>query len=51
MADIGRLSLVACWFPTFVDIRGTRTGRDFLDLGEGVGLSPSLGTRGGLCMM
>jgi hypothetical protein len=28
---------------------GRRTGCDCLDLGNGVGLSPSLGTRGGLC--
>jgi hypothetical protein len=36
---------------SFADIRGRRTGCDFLDLGDGVGLSPSLGTRGGLCRM
>jgi hypothetical protein len=38
-------------FPSFVDIRGRRIGCDFLDLGDGVGLSPSLGTRGGLRRM
>jgi hypothetical protein len=26
-------------------------GNNFLDLGDGVGLSPSLGTRAGLCRM
>jgi hypothetical protein len=36
---------------SFADIRGRRIGCDFLDLGDGVGLSPSLGTRGGLCRM
>jgi hypothetical protein len=30
-----------------VDVQGRRTRCDFLDLGNGVGLSPSLGTRGG----
>jgi hypothetical protein len=50
MADMGRLSQVACYFPNFVDIRG-RTGCDFLDLGDGVGLSPSHGTRRGFCRM
>jgi hypothetical protein len=50
-ADMGRLSYVTCCFPSFVDIRGRRAGCDFLDLGDGVGLSPSLGTRGGLCRM
>jgi hypothetical protein len=34
-------------FSSFTDIRGRRIGCDFLDLGDGVGLSPSLGTRGG----
>jgi hypothetical protein len=46
---MGRLSQVACCFSSFVDVRGRRTGCDFLDLGDGVGLSPSHGTRGGLC--
>jgi hypothetical protein len=50
-AHMGRLSQVACYFPSFVDVRGRRTGWDFLDLGDGVGLSPSLGTRGGFCGM
>jgi hypothetical protein len=45
---MGRLRLVACCFPGFTDIQGKRTGCDFLDLGDGVGLSPSLGIRGGL---
>jgi hypothetical protein len=49
--DMGRLSLVACCFSSFVDIRGRWTGCDFLDIGDGVGLSPSLGTRGSLCRM
>jgi hypothetical protein len=49
-ADMGRLSLVACYFPSFADVRG-RTGCDFLYLGDGVGLSPSHGTRGGFCSM
>jgi hypothetical protein len=48
---MGRLSRVACYFSSFVDIRGRRTGCDFLDLSDGVGLSPSLGTRGGICKM
>jgi hypothetical protein len=46
---MGMLSSVACYFSSFADIRGRRTGCDFLDLGDGVGLSPSLSTRGGLC--
>jgi hypothetical protein len=50
-ADMGRLSQVACYFPGFVDVQGRRTGCDFLDLGHGVGLSPSHGTRGGFCSM
>jgi hypothetical protein len=49
--DMGRLSYVTCCFPGFADIRGRWTRCDFLDLGDGVGLSPSLGTRGGLCRM
>jgi hypothetical protein len=51
MADIGRLSGVTCCFPSFANIRGKRSRCDFLDLGDEVGLSPSLGTRGGLCRM
>jgi hypothetical protein len=50
-ADVGRLSLVTSYFPSFVDVQGKRTGCDFLDLGDGVGLSPSHGTRGGFCRM
>jgi hypothetical protein len=50
-ANMGRLSQVACYFPSFVDVRGRRTGCDFLDLSDGVGLSPSHGTRGGFCRM
>jgi hypothetical protein len=50
-ADMGRLSQVACYFPSFMDVPSRRTGRDFLDLGDGVGLSPSHGTRGGSCRM
>jgi hypothetical protein len=38
-------------FSSFVDIRGRRTGCDFLDLGDAVGLSPSLSTGGGLYRM
>jgi hypothetical protein len=34
MADMGRLSQVACYFPSFVDVRCRRTGCDFLDLGD-----------------
>jgi hypothetical protein len=49
--DMGRLSQVAYYFPSFVDVRGRRTGYDFLNLGDGVGLSPSHGTRGGFCRM
>jgi hypothetical protein len=48
---MGRLSLVTCYFPSFVDVRGRRIGCDFLDLGDGVGLSPSHGTRGGFYRM
>jgi hypothetical protein len=51
MADMGRLSQVACYFPSFADVRGRRTGCDFLDLGNVVGLSPSHGTRGGFYRM
>jgi hypothetical protein len=50
-ADMGRLSQVACYFSGFVDVRCKRTGCDFLDFGDGVGLSPSRGTRGGFCRM
>jgi hypothetical protein len=50
-ADMGRLSQVACYSPSFTDVRGRRTGCDFLDLGVGVGLSPSHDTRGGFCRM
>jgi hypothetical protein len=50
-ADMGRLSLVACYFLSFVDVRGREAGCDFLDLGDAVGLSPSHGTRGGFCRM
>jgi hypothetical protein len=48
---MSRLSQVACYFPSFTDVQGKRTGCDFLDLGVGVGLSPSHGTRGGFCRM
>jgi uncharacterized protein (DUF934 family) len=50
-ADMGRLSLVACSFPSFVDVRGRGIGCDYLDLGDRVGLSPSHDTRGGFCRM
>jgi hypothetical protein len=50
-ADMDRLSQVAYYFPSFADVRSRRTGCDFLDLGDGVGLSPSHGTRGGFCTM
>jgi hypothetical protein len=50
-ADMGRLSLVAYYFPSFMDVWGRGTGCDFLDLGDGVGLSPSHLTRGGFCRM
>jgi hypothetical protein len=42
---MGRLSQVACYFSSFVDLLARRIGCDFLYLGDGVGLSPSLGTR------
>jgi hypothetical protein len=45
-ANMGRLSQVACYFPSFTDVQGRRTGCDFLDLGDGVDLSPSHGSRG-----
>jgi hypothetical protein len=51
MADMGRLSLVACYFLCFADVRGRGTGCDFPNLGDGVGLSPSHGIRGGFCRM
>jgi hypothetical protein len=50
-ADMGKLNQVACCFPNFMDVRGRRTVCDFLDLGDGVGLSPSHGTGGGSCRM
>jgi hypothetical protein len=50
-ADMGRLSLVPYYFLSFMDVRGRGTGCDFLDLGDGVGLSPSHETRGGFCRM
>jgi hypothetical protein len=51
MDDMGRHSLVACYFPSFTDVRGRGTECDFPDLGDGVGLSPTHGTRGGFCRM
>jgi hypothetical protein len=51
MADMGRLCQVACYFSSFLDVQGRRIGCDFLNLGDGVGLSPSHGTRGGFCRM
>jgi hypothetical protein len=51
MADMGRLSLVTCYFPSFADVQGRRTGCDFLDFGDGVGLSPSHGTSAGFYRM
>jgi hypothetical protein len=51
MSDMGRLSLLACYFPSFTDVQGRGTGCDFLDLGDGVGLSPSHDSRGGFCRM
>jgi hypothetical protein len=50
-ADMGRLSLVACYFFSFADVQGRGTGCDFPDLGDGLGLSPSHGTRGGFRRM
>jgi hypothetical protein len=49
--DMGWLSQEACYFPGFTDVRGRRIGCDFLDLGDGVDLSSSHGTRGGFCRM
>jgi hypothetical protein len=49
--DMHRLSQVACYYPSFTDVQGRRAECDFLDLGDGVGLSPSHGTRGGFCRM
>jgi hypothetical protein len=51
MAGMGSLSQVACYFPSFTDVRGRMTGCDFLELGNGVSLSPSHGTRGGFYRM
>jgi hypothetical protein len=48
---MSRLSLVACYFPSFTDVRVRGTGCDFLDLGDGMGLAPSHGTRGRFCRM
>jgi hypothetical protein len=48
---VGRLSQSSMMFSSFADIQGRRTGCDFLDLGDGVGLSPNLGIRGGLYRM
>jgi hypothetical protein len=50
-ANMGRLSQIACYFLSFADVQGRRTGCDFVDLGDGVGFSPSHGTRGGFCRM
>jgi hypothetical protein len=50
-ADMGWLSQVACYFPSFTNVQGRRIGCDFLNLGDGVGLSPSHGIRGGFCRM
>jgi hypothetical protein len=44
---MGMVSGVTCCFSSFTDIRGRRIRCNFLDLGDGVGLSPSLGTKGG----
>jgi hypothetical protein len=46
-----RLSQVACYFSSFADVRGRRTGCDFLDLGDGLGLYPSHSTREGFSRM
>jgi hypothetical protein len=48
---MGRLSLVACYFSSFANVQGRGTGCDFLDIGDGVGLSASHGTRDGYCRM
>jgi hypothetical protein len=48
---MGRLIGVTCCFPSYANTQGRRIGCDILDLGDGVGLSPSIGTRGGLCRM
>jgi hypothetical protein len=50
-ADMGRLNQVACYFPSFVDVQGRRTGCDFLVLGDGVGLTPIHGTGRGFYRM
>jgi hypothetical protein len=50
-AGMGMLSQVACYFLSFTDVQGRRTGCDFLDLGDGVGLPHSHVTRGGFCRM
>jgi hypothetical protein len=51
MADMGRLSLAICYFPSFADVRDRRIGCDFLYLGDGVDLSPRHDTRGSFCRM
>jgi hypothetical protein len=51
MADMGRLSQVAYYFPSFTDVQGRRTCCELLHLGDGVGLSSSHDTRGGFCRM
>jgi hypothetical protein len=45
-ADMGRLSHVTFYFPSFVDVRGRRTRRDFLDLGDGVGFLLAMAQEG-----
>jgi hypothetical protein len=50
MIWVGLVEYHAIFF-SFADIHGRRTGCDFLDLGDGVGLSPNLGIRGGLYRM
>jgi hypothetical protein len=51
MTDMGRLSQVAYYFPSFTDVQGRRTCCELLHLGDGVGLSSSHDTRGGFCRM
>jgi hypothetical protein len=50
MADMGRLSQVTCYFPSFVDVRAERKDGVMPTLGDGW-CNPNIGTRGGFCRM
>jgi hypothetical protein len=50
MADMGRLSQVACYFPSFADVQGEGKDSVIPTLGDGW-CNPNLGRRGGFCRM